>query len=377
MHTTIEALQQQVSTAIEKQTPLCIRAGGSKDFYGQSFVGDVLDLSGYAGIVDYEPTELVITAKAGTPLRTIEAALAANQQCLGFEPPHFASEAGADWIASDAALADSVATIGGAIAAGLAGPRRATAGAPRDYLLGVRMIDGRGQDLRFGGTVMKNVAGYDVSRLMAGSLGILGVLTEVSIKVLPQPLVEVTLHFELDEARAIRQLNEWAGQALPLSGSVWHEGVMRVRLSGAPAAIDAALKKLGGCRVDPYRASSFWQGIREQTDRYFLQRRDNDSLIRIAVPSTTPPLGLRGTSLMEWGGAQRWLIGGDLEAARQVASQAGGHAVRFRGVAGRFMSALSPAAARIHQNLKREFDPHHIFNRGRMFADLGQDSYAN
>jgi glycolate oxidase FAD binding subunit len=357
MTTTIEILQSQVQAAAASGTPLRIRAGGSKDFYGESFEGDVLDVSGYAGIVEYEPTELVLTAKAGTPLAEIEAALAANNQCLAFEPPHFGSGA------------NDRATIGGAIASGLAGPRRATAGAPRDYVLGVRIIDGRGQQLRFGGTVMKNVAGYDVSRLMAGSLGTLGLITEVSVKVLPRPIAEATLQFEMDKTLAIARMNEWAGQPLPLSGSVWHERILRVRLSGAPVAIDAAAQKMGGTMVDPQRTADFWRGIREQTDRYFLQRRDEEALVRISVPAATPPLGLRGTTLMEWGGAQRWLIGGDLAAARKAAALAGGHAVRFRGNVGSFMQPLDPVAARIHANLKREFDPHNIFNRGRMFAD--------
>ena len=345
----IEHFRDQVRTAAANKTALRIRGGGTKDWYGQGFEGDILDTRGYSGIVDYEPTELVITARCGTPLAEIEAVLAERNQMLAFEPPHFGDNA----------------TIGGAIAAGLSGPRRANSGGVRDFVLGAKLMDGRGEVLNFGGQVMKNVAGYDVSRLLAGSLGTLGLLLEMSVKVLPRAFAETTLQFAMSEIDAIRNLNEWGGQPLPVSGSCWHDGVLALRLSGARAAVDAAVKSLGG-QVMP-DADAFWAGVREQHHAFF----DGDSpLWRLSVPSTTGALVLGGEQLIEWGGAQRWLRAG-LDAGdtiRRTAAAAGGHATLFRGgdkAAGVFQP-LAPAVARIHERLKTAFDPSHIFNRGRM-----------
>jgi glycolate oxidase FAD binding subunit len=259
------------------------------------------------------------------------------------------------------------ATLGGAIAAGLSGPRRPYAGAARDFVLGVRMIDGTGQPLRFGGQVIKNVAGYDVSRLMVGALGTLGLITEVSLKVLPRPAEEVTLQFELDEAAAIRKMNEWAGQPLPLSATSWHAGVLTLRLSGAASAVRAAHAKLGGEML--HDAAGFWQRLRDQATPFF----DKRPLWRLAVRSTTPPLKLGEAQWIEWGGALRWLAS-DLLATRlrETAHAAGGHATLFRGDApsdGAF-APLAPALAALHRNLKQRFDPKSIFNRGRLYRDF-------
>jgi glycolate oxidase FAD binding subunit len=348
--TTVAQLQDRIQSAVANKTPLRVRAGGTKDFYGEALQGEVLDVSALRGIIDYEPSELVITAYAGTPLAQVEAALDTQGQMLAFEPPSF-----------------SGATLGGTIASGIAGPRAGYAGRTRDFVLGAKLIDGKGQHLAFGGQVMKNVAGYDVSRLLAGSLGILGVITQVSLKVLPKPFAQQTLQFALSEADAIAKLNDWAGQPLPLSASAWRGGALHLRLSGAQAAVDAAHKKLGGDVLDAGQAHTFWAGFRELRDPFFAQA---GSLIRILVPSATPPLQLRGETLIEWGGGVRWFAGGDLTAARKAAAQAGGHAVRFRGSEGAFMSSLDAVTKRIHQKLKQEFDPAGIFNRGRMFADL-------
>jgi glycolate oxidase FAD binding subunit len=350
---TVANLQDRINAATASHTPLRIRAGGTKDFYGESLQGDVLDVSGLRGIIDYEPSELVITAYAGTPLLDIEAALDERNQMLAFEP-----------------LLLKGATLGGTIASGLAGPRAGYAGRARDFVLGAKLIDGKGQHLSFGGQVMKNVAGYDVSRLLAGSLGILGVITQVSLKVLPKPFAQCTLQFSYSQADAIEHLNAWAGQPLPLSGSAWQAGNLMLRLSGAQAAVEAASKKLGGEAVVLAQADAFWHSLRTLQAPYFTQAH---SLVRIAVPSTTPPLVLEGETLVEWGGGARWLANGDLNAARKAAAQAGGHAVRFRAGAentGAFMSSLESVTKRIHQQLKQEFDPAGIFNRGRMFADL-------
>jgi len=351
----IETFREQVRAAAANAGKLRIRGGGTKDWYGQAFEGEILDTRGHTGIVDYEPTELVITARCGTPLAEIEAVLAEQNQMLAFEPPHFGDSA----------------TFGGAIAAGLSGPRRANSGALRDFVLGAQLLDGRGDLLRFGGQVMKNVAGYDVSRLLAGSLGTLGLITEASVKVLPRPFAETTLRFEIGEIEAIRKLNEWGGQPLPLSASCWHAGVLALRLSGAQAAVDAAVRSLGG-QVMP-DCAAFWASLREQQHAFFAGDGDGDdaALWRLSLPSTTGAVVLKGEQLIEWGGAQRWLRAGSeaAEAIRATVKAAGGHATLFRGGDKRVgvFQPLAPAVARIHERLKASFDPAHIFNPGRMF----------
>jgi glycolate oxidase FAD binding subunit len=358
MHVQIDLLRQQILTAASEQRPLRIRGGGSKDWYGGALTGEVLDMRALTGIIDYEPTELVITARSGTPLAEIEAALLEQNQMLAFEPPHFGPGA----------------TLGGVVAAGLSGPRRATSGAVRDFVLGAVLMDGRGEVLNFGGQVMKNVAGYDVSRLLAGSMGTLGVMLQHSIKVLPRPVSEATVRFAMSEIEAINQLNVWGGQPLPVSASCWHDGALTVRLSGASAAVDAALRAFGGEVIEPAQAEAFWASLREQTHRFF---NDAGSLWRLSVPPVTGALVLQGEQLIEWGGAQRWLKVPPGDSAQQAATirasvrAAGGHATLFRqdesstGIA--VFEPLAPAIARIHQRLKQSFDPANIFNPGRMF----------
>jgi glycolate oxidase FAD binding subunit len=355
MQQILEQFQSQVRAAAGDKRALRIRGGGTKDWYGQAFDGEMLDTRAYAGIVDYEPTELVITARCGTPLSEIEAALAERKQMLAFEPPHFGDGA----------------TLGGTIAAGLSGPRRASSGALRDFVLGAKLLDGKGEVLTFGGQVMKNVAGYDVSRLLAGSMGTLGLLLEVSVKVLPVAYREATLRFAMNEVDAIRKLNEWAGQPLPISGSCWHDGVLALRLSGAQAAVDAALRSLGGAHGGELMpdCDRFWASLREQRHAFF----DGDAPVwRLSVPSTFGAIDL-GPQLIEWGGAQRWLrADGDAATAQRIratATACGGHATLFRGgdkSAGVFQP-LAPAIARIHERLKAGFDPSNIFNPGRMY----------
>ena len=350
----LTTLAEAVRAAAADGRPLRVRGGGTKDFYGQSLDGEVLDTRVYSGIVAYEPTELVVTVRGGTPLAELEGALRAQGQMLAFEPPHFGA----------------AATIGGAIAAGLSGPRRAAAGAVRDFILGARILDGRGQDLSFGGQVMKNVAGYDVSRLMAGALGTLGVIVEVSLKVLPLPVAEASLKFEMPEDRALETVNRWAGKPLPISAVAYADGDLGIRLSGAATAVRAALEKLGGERVDPERAGTFWSGIREQADPFFA---GNEPLWRLSVPSTTPPLALEGRTLVEWGGSLRWLkSNAEPRKIRDAVGRVGGHATLFRGgdkSVGVF-HPLAPAVATIHKRLKSEFDPRGVLNRGRMYPDF-------
>lgn len=349
---TVQRFRAQILDAGASRAPLRLRGGGSKDWYGQQLAGTVMDTRAHAGIVDYEPTELVITARCGTPLVEIEAALAQRNQMLAFEPPHFGPGA----------------TVGGMVACGLSGPRRASAGALRDFVLGAKLMDGAGEVLAFGGQVMKNVAGYDVSRLLAGSLGTLGLILEVSLKVLPRPVREASLRFTLGEIEALVRLNEWAGQPLPISASCWCDGLLTLRLSGADAAVAGALRKLGGEQVAD--GPAFWDDLREQRHAFF---DGAASIWRLSLPPAASALILRGQQLIEWGGGQRWLkVDADAAAAqaiRRSVAAAGGHASLFRGgdkSVGVF-HPLAPALCRVHQRLKLAFDPNAIFNPGRMY----------
>ncbi len=352
MEQVLQQFKAKVIAAGACKTALRIRGGGSKDWYGEAPQGDVFDTREYRGIVAYDPTELVITARCGTPLMDIEAALAEQNQMLAFEPPHFGAGA----------------TIGGVVASGLSGPRRPAVGALRDFVLGAVLMDGKGDVLHFGGQVMKNVAGYDVSRLLAGSMGTLGLILDVSLKVLPQPFAETTLRFAMREDEAIRALNTWGGRPLPLSASAWHDGMLTVRLSGAQAAVNAARQKMGGDEVQ--QPQLFWNALREQQSEFFIFADAADRLWRLSVPSVTPPLVMPGKQLIEWGGAQRWWkTGADAAAIRATAEKAGGHATLFRGgdkQVGVF-HPLAPAVAKIHRHLKNAFDPSGIFNPGRMY----------
>ncbi|SDD98457.1 glycolate oxidase FAD binding subunit [Massilia sp. PDC64] len=352
MNTTLQDFADRIGHATATGSPLRIRGGGSKDWYGQDVQGTVLDTTTYRGITDYEPTELVITARCGTPLAEIEAHLAQHGQMLAFEPPHFGPSA----------------TIGGTVAAGLSGPRRQAAGAVRDFVLGAVLVDGKGETLHFGGKVMKNVAGYDVSRLLAGSLGVFGLIAEVSLKVLPKPVAECTVQLQMKQDDALRRLNEWGGQPLPVSASCWHDGVLTVRLSGARSAVDAARQRIGGELLDD--ADAWWRALREHDGPFFT---DAGALWRLALPTVAPPLALPGTQLIEWGGAQRWLrTDADAATVRTAASRAGGHATLFRGGdrhAGVFQP-LAPAVLAIHRQLKHVFDPAGVLNRGRMYKEF-------
>lgn len=346
-----EQFSEAIKQAIERRRPVRIRGSGSKDFYGGVPKGEVIDTTRYTGIVDYAPEELVITARAGTPLAEIEAALAAQGQMLPFEPPHFGPRA----------------TLGGCVAAGLSGPRRASLGAVRDFVLGVHMMDGKADALRFGGQVMKNVAGYDVSRLMTGSLGTLGLILDVSLKVLPRPKAEATVQFECDEAQALDKMNRWAGEPLPISATCYHDQVLTLRLSGAETAVQAAQVKLGGQVLAA--GEEFWRGIREQSANFF---RGNAPLWRLSLPSTAA-LDLPGKQLIEWGGALRWVFTeAEAGAVRAAAEQAHGQATLFRSTnkpPSVFHPLPKPLMA-VHRRMKRAFDPHGIFNLGRMYSDF-------
>lgn len=394
----IDALIARVREAAANKTPLAIRGGGTKAWYGHRVDGETLDVRPHAGVVDYEPTELVIVARAGTPLREVEALLAERHQMLAFEPPHFgpysasaAPEGGIDarsqaGSAVARAIGRHCATLGGCIAAGLSGPRRMAAGAVRDFVLGARVIDGRGQHLSFGGRVMKNVAGYDVSRALAGSLGTLGVITEVALKVLPRPAQTTTLAFALDVKAALDKLNAWGGLPVAITASSWRPdrpgaraGRLLVRLEGSESAVVSGIRRIGGLDIDPAEAAAHWTGLREQTGAFFASRPAELPLWRLALPSTAPPLDAAALGfddqLIEWGGALRWIATAtDGHVIRAAAMSLGGHATLWRAADalksryGVFAPLSAPAMA-IHSRLKAEFDPDGIFNRGRIYAD--------
>lgn len=353
MDSALQDLRARVIEANAAKTPLRLRGAGTKDFYGERCEGAPLDMRSYCGVVDYEPSELVITVRCGTSLSEVERLLALHQQFLAFEPPAFAADP----------------TIGGIIACGLSGPRRSQAGAARDFVLGAVLLCADGQLLHFGGKVIKNVAGFDVARLLCGSLGILGAITEVSLKVLPLPRAEQTLRFEMTADAALESFNRWAGQPLPISATAWYDGQAWLRLSGAPPALRAARTRLGGELVDAAAADGWWRGLRDQTHAFF---REAATLWRVSLPSTAAPLAGGEPQLIEWGGALRWSAS-ELAAAelRALAAAVGGTALHWRGgVAGQRFHPLAPNLLAIHRRLKAHFDPHRIFNPGRLIADL-------
>lgn len=366
----LSGLADQIRAAQADHATLRIRGGGSKDFYGEKLTGDVLDTRPLHGIGSYEPSELVVTALAGTPLVELEDLLAGRGQYLAFEPPHFGAGA----------------TVGGMVAAGLSGPARVAAGAVRDHVLGVQMLNGLGHSLRFGGQVMKNVAGYDVSRVLAGSLGTLGVITEVSLKVLPRPVAEATLRFAATQADALRRLNRWAGRPLPINASCWFaqpghrdaggaQGQLHIRLRGAQAAVEAACQELSGERLEPALAQALWHSMREQSADFFTCD-SAQCLWRLSLPDTAAelPLGDLDT-LVEWGGALRWVKAPAerVQALRDAAQAVGGQAMLFRrardGTGAPWPAFLHPMAEplqRIERALRQQFDPAGVFSHTRL-----------
>ena len=374
MEKLIAQLADQIRQAGAERRGLTIRGGGSKDFYGRPPIGERLDTTALRGIVSYEPTELVVTARAGTPLAELEATLAERKQCLAFEPPHYRYTGGG-------------ATVGGMVAAGLSGPSRASVGAVRDFVLGLKLINGRAQHLAFGGQVMKNVAGYDVSRLMVGSMGVLGVITEVSLKVLPVAPAEATLVFELDQTQALTHLHRWGAQPLPLNASCWVQDVDKdllfVRLRGAAAAVAAAVTRMtrdvSGRQIDNGQAMPDWQACRDHRLPFFVQPSDAaPDLWRLSLPQTVPALDLPWAQLLEWHGAQRWLRApaGAGASLRELAARHSGSATLFVASAAAALESesrfgpLAPALGPIHQRLQAEFDPLGVFDSGRLYAEF-------
>lgn len=345
------ALVAQVREAAANKQALRIVGGDSKAFYGRATEGTALHTRDHHGVVTYEPSDLVMTARAGTPLTVVDAALAEHQQMLPFDPPHFGPQS----------------TLGGAIAAGLAGPSRPWRGAPRDLVLGVKVLDGKGQVQTFGGQVMKNVAGYDIARLMAGSLGTLGVLLEVSLKVLPAPAAERTLVLEMDRAQALQKMRELAVKPIPLTGACHWQDRLYLHLSGNESGVLAWEKQLGGEHGD---GENFWTRLRDQQLDFFTQ---DTPLWRLSLPPATGCQDYDADALTDWAGAQRWLhTDMPAETLRAAVTAQGGHATLFKGGNrdGDVFQPLDPVMLRLHRGLKAQFDPAGIFNPGRMYATL-------
>ena len=340
-----------IKKAFENNTKLRIQGGSSKAFYGRNIVGQTLSLSEHAGIIEYEPSELYITAKSGTPLSLIEETIAEYNQILPFEPPYF----------------NNTATIGGTVACGLSGPRRAYAGNVRDSVLGTEVINGTGEKLRFGGRVMKNVAGYDASRLMCGALGTLGVLMTITLRLLPKPACEKTSVFALSQNAAITKMNEWANTPLPVSATFYDGDHLYVRLSGSSASVNEAINELGG---DIYlKDNEFWKEIKEHQHCYF---KSDEPLWKISVPPNTQTIPLAGEVAIEWNGSLRWIKTSENEnIIRENVSKLSGHANLFRGTNCKdVFHPLTHVSMKIHKNLKQVFDPAGILNPGKMFAEL-------
>ncbi len=371
---TLRAYIAQIEDARERGACLRVRGHGSKDFLGDPTRGELLDTRLWRGVEQYEPSELVIRVRGGTPLSEVEALLAERGQYLSFDPPRWA-------FAQSEPLGP---TVGGMGASGFSGPGRVSRGAVRDHVLGAGVLNGRGEVLRFGGSVMKNVAGFDLSRLMAGSMGTLGVILDVTLKVMPQPVATATIRMDMVETDALAQVNQWAAQPLPLDASAWWDDLLVLRLRGARAAVESAVLRLckerEGELIGQPVAEPFWQGLRDHTDEFFLRARDavgqagqqGVSLWRLSVPPTTAPLGLPGEQLTEWFGAQRWVCtSAPASVVLDAAARAGGHAQAFWGPQVLPLvhePAMSPVLRRLHQRVQSSFDPHGVFNTGRLAA---------
>lgn len=362
-------LAERVQRAYNQDQSVSIAGSGSKSFLGREPNPESirLDLTPHSGILDYEPAELVLTARAGTPLAAIERVLAAQGQMLPFEPPQFQGKGG------------GTGTLGGAVAAGLSGPARPWQGAVRDAVLGVRLINGQGQILKFGGQVMKNVAGYDVSRLMAGAFGTLGVLLDISVRVVPVPRAQQTQIVAASAEEALARFAEWNQTALPITAATFADGQLRVRLGGAESAVHKAVLRIGGDPLTETDANGYWQNLRDHQLDFFQPDATpvETDLWRAAVPLTTPIDALPSArQLIDWGGQQRWLhLSPDQATAfRAMVARQAGHATLFRPAKSeptnteRFQP-LPPTLLALHQRIKKAMDPKGIFNAGRLFPE--------
>ena len=352
-----QQLQQQIQSAFENKTACNIIGSASKNFLGNAFPGkETISTKGHTGIISYDASELVMTVRSGTRLQDINAALTENNQCLPFEPPAYSKDA----------------TIGGTIACNLSGPARAYSGAARDFVLGAHIINGKGDDLHFGGQVMKNVAGYDASRLMAGAYGTLGLILDVSLKVLPIAQTEITIKSELPANIAITTINELSAQNLPITASCYFDNHLYIRLNSseknALSVCQFICKKISASEIDNSKA--FWLSVKEQQHSFF---NTDKTITRLSLPATTQAVEFDGEQLIEWGGALRWLKSDlDIQQIRQTIQQHGGHVSAYRNSSSdsEFFHPLEPGARILHQRLKHAFDPAGILNPGRLYKEL-------
>jgi len=367
-----QALTDQVKTAFEQTRALQIQGSGSKHFLGYPVQGELLSVAAHRGIVNYQPSELTLSVRCGTPLQQVKEILAEKKQMLAFEPPGFSESA----------------TLGGVIACGLSGPSRPFYGAARDFVLGCRIINGRGEALKFGGEVMKNVAGYDLSRLMTGAQGTLGVLLDISLKVLPLPPAEITLKLPVNAKSMLETIRKWTFAGHPVSAACHTDDSCYIRLSGSNGSVRAAQQQiqqqLGGEEVD----NDFWTQLNEQTQPFFTS---NMPLWRISLPMASDdfeqqcPFSRQAPQIIDWAGALRWIA--TEQPAADIFLQLrnyGGHAQLFstgKSSAGKRMAVdnshtndrhqpLAAGLFKLHQRLKEAMDPEHILNPGRIYADL-------
>ena len=351
-------LQTQIESVSANGVPVRIVGGNTKAFYGNSVEAMDVDVSGHSGVIDYDPAELVITLRAGCKLKDVEALLSEKNQMLGFEPPHFGE----------------AATIGGMVASGLTGPRRAFSGAIRDFILGVKLLNGRGEIVNFGGRVIKNVAGFDVSRLMVGAHGTLGILLEVSIRVIPRYEAETTLLFEHADAQShLDWINRLVCLPYPISAALWYRGQTKIRLSGSQQGVASASQQLGG---ECNEKDDIWLQLKEQSHSFFNATSFGSAktLARVSVPSTEPDYLTAEPQLIEWGGAQRWIEApqDQLGRLRQQAEKHRSTVCAYKGYDEQVAVFHHPTDAimALHRNLKSSFDPAGIFNPGRLYAEL-------
>lgn len=330
--------------------PISVIGGNTKRFLGGRLIDEPLSMREHSGILSYEPTELVLTAKSGTTLAEIEHCLQDARQMLPFEPPRFGEQS----------------TIGGVMATGLSGPRRMHLGSARDCVLGVRLINGLGQHLKFGGEVMKNVAGYDLSRLSVGAYGTLGILTEISVKVLPMPEIEQTQSLECSQAEALETLVRVGRHPYPISAAAWIKGALTVRLSGAASGVASAAAAIGGTSLPD--SETFWAGLRDLSATEFHEA--GRWLWRLSVAPTTPVSAI-DAFCFDWAGGQRWVMTDpDDYSPFDITSECGGHAICFAKdrSEGTGMQPLEPGILSLNQRIKDAMDPHGLINRGRLLG---------
>ncbi len=349
---TVAEFTDRIKQANDNGEGLSIVGGGSKEFMGHPSSGEEVNLSEYSGILSYEPSELVITARAGTSLTELQSCLSESGQILAFEPPSY----------------NQHSTIGGAVASGISGSRRPYTGSVRDYVLGIRCLNGCGELLSFGGQVIKNVAGYDVSRLMTGAYGTLGVLLDISLKVIPQPEFETAFTIPMELETALQKMHVWVAEAIPISAAAYDQGCLKIRLSGKESTVSAASDKLSFASSDQIELN-YWSQLDNHQLDFFTDLEQ--TLWRLSVPSNTVPLKISGEWLIDWGGAQRWLKSRQsAKKIRTMVEEHGGHATLIRGGKRdieRF-HPLNPQLKQLHQRIKNAFDPNKVLNSGRMYS---------